>query len=96
MKKFWGILLIVMSIALVGCSNSNDSDQSSNEKSSSKSSENKTDVATEYTKEDEYKELEKEAKDHKQKPVLNEIDALITEKGFTNKTGLQGWKDYKN
>lgn len=59
MKKFWGILLIVMSIALVGCSNSNDSDQSSNEKSSSKSSEKKTDVATEYTKEDEYKELEK-------------------------------------
>ncbi len=41
MKKFWGILLIVMSIALVGCSNSNDSDQSSNEKSSSKSSEKK-------------------------------------------------------
>ena len=95
MKKFWGILLIVMSIALVGCSNSNDSDQSSNEKSSSKSSEKKTDVATEYTKEDEYKELEKEAKDLKQKPVLNEIDALITEKGFTNKTGLQGWEDYK-
>ena len=56
----------------------------------------KTDVATEYTKEDEYKELEKEAKDLKQKPVLNEIDALITEKGFTNKTGLQGWEDYKN
>ena len=84
-----------MSIALVGCSNSNDSDQSSNEKSSSKSSEKKTDVATEYTKEDEYKELEK-AKDLKQKPVLNEIDALITEKGFTNKTGLQGWEDYKN
>ena len=55
----------------------------------------KTDVATEYTKEDEYKELEK-AKDLKQKPVLNEIDALITEKGFTNKTGLQGWEDYKN
>ncbi|MGZ9467090.1 hypothetical protein [Staphylococcus epidermidis] len=95
MKKFLGILLIVMSIALVGCSNSNDSDQSSNEKSSSKSSEKKTDVATEYTKEDEYKELEKEAKDLKQKPVLNEIDALITEKGFTNKTGLQGWEDYK-
>ena len=41
MKKFLGILLIVMSIALVGCSNSNDSDQSSNEKSSSKSSEKK-------------------------------------------------------
>ncbi len=56
----------------------------------------KTDVATEYTKEDEYKELEEEAKDLKQKPVLNEIDALITEKGFTNKTGLQGWEDYKN
>ena len=47
-----------MSIALVGCSNSNDSDQSSNEKSSSKVR-RKTDVATEYTKEDEYKELEK-------------------------------------
>ena len=45
-----------MSIALVGCSNSNDSDQSSNEKSSSKVR-RKTDVATEYTK-DEYKELE--------------------------------------
>ena len=45
----------------------------------------KTDVATEYTKEDEYKELEKEAKDLKQKPVLNEIDALITEKGLQTK-----------
>ena len=44
----------------------------------------KTDVATEYTKEDEYKELEK-AKDLKQKPVLNEIDALITEKGLQTK-----------
>ena len=83
-----------MSIALVGCSNSNDSDQSSNEKSSSKVR-RKTDVATEYTKEDEYKELEKEAKDLKQKPVLNEIDALITEKGFTNKTDCKAGKTIK-
>ena len=82
-----------MSIALVGCSNSNDSDQSSNEKSSSKVR-RKTDVATEYTKEDEYKELEK-AKDLKQKPVLNEIDALITEKGFTNKTDCKAGKTIK-
>ena len=54
----------------------------------------KTDVATEYTKEDEYKELEK-AKDLKQKPVLNEIDALITEKGFTNKTDYKAGKTIK-
>ncbi len=53
-----------------------------------KSSEKKTDVATEYTKEDEYKELEKEAKDLKQKPVLNEIDALITEKRFYKQNGI--------
>ena len=52
-------------------------------------------MATEYTKEDEYKELEKEAKDHKQKPVLNEIDALITEKGLPTKQDCKAGKTIK-
>ena len=55
----------------------------------------KTDVATEYTKEDEYKELEKEAKDLKQKPVLNEIDALITEKVLQTKRDCKAGKTIK-
>ena len=85
-----------MSIALVGCSNSNDSDQSSNEKSSSKSSEKKTDVATEYTKEDEYKELEKEAKDLKQKPVLNKSMHLLQKKVLQTKRDCKAGKTIKN
>ena len=52
-------------------------------------------MATEYTKEDEYKELEK-AKDLKQKPVLNEIDALITEKVLQTKRDCKAGKTIKN
>ena len=90
MRKYLEILFIMITIVLAGCSHSFDGNKSSSEKSK-----NKTDVATEYTKEDEYKDLEKKVKEFKQKPVLNKIDALITEESFTNKTGLQGWEDYK-
>ena len=82
-----------MSIALVGCSNSNDSDQSSNEKSSSKAR-RKTDVATEYTKEDEYKELEKKLR------IINKSQFLmksmhLLQKRFTNKTDCKAGKTIK-
>ena len=81
-------------IGVVGCSHDSDSN-----KSSSKKSENKTDVATKYSEEDskkdQYKKLEKEVKGLKQVPILDKLDPLMTEKTFTNKTGMQGWKDYK-
>ena len=61
MRKFLGILLIMIIIGVVGCSHDSDSN-----KSSSKKSENKTDVATKYSEEDskkdQYKKLEKEVK----------------------------------
>ena len=47
MRKFLGILLIMIIIGVVGCSHDSDSN-----KSSSKKSENKTDVATKYSEED--------------------------------------------
>ena len=77
-----------MSIALVGCSNSNDSDQSSNEKSSSKAR-RKTDVATEYTKEDEYKELEKKLR------ILNKSQFLMKLMHLLQKKVLQTKRDCK-
>lgn len=94
MRKFLGILLIMIIIGVAGCSHDSDSN-----KSSSKKSENKTDVATKYSEEDskkdQYKKLEKETKGLKQVPILDKLDPLMTEKTFTNKTGMQGWKDYK-
>ena len=84
-----------MSIALVGCSNSNDSDQSSNEKSSSKSSENKTDVATEYTKEDEYKELEKKLRIINKSQFLMKSMHLLQKKVLPTKQDCKAGKTIK-
>ncbi len=77
-----------MSIALVGCSNSNDSINLLM-KSHHQKARRKTDVATEYTKEDEYKELEEEAR------ILNKSQFLMKSMHLLQKKVLQTKRDCK-
>ena len=46
-------------------------------------------------KEKEYNELEKKASKKEKVDIMGKLDPLVTEKSLTNKTGMQGWKDYK-
>ena len=98
MKKLISVFILALVLCLAGCSNSNnDKDSHKNEE---KKSESKAKSKSERFKEyDDNSEAYEEAtkKYSKQKPIsmLNKLDPIMTDKTFTNKKGMQGWKDYK-
>ncbi|MCD9066733.1 hypothetical protein LQ944_05820 [Staphylococcus pasteuri] len=98
MKKLISVFILALVLCLAGCSNSNnDKDSHKNEE---KKSESKAKSKSERFKEyDDNSEAYEEAKKKysKQKPIsmLNKLDPIMTDKTFTNKKGMQGWKDYK-
>ena len=100
MRKGIVMILLALGLTLAGCSH-HDNDNKESSTKSDKSS--KTDTETVKIKDDdkmtdkekEYKELEKKASKKEKVDIMGKLDPLVTEKSLTNKTGMQGWKDYK-